>query len=110
MKFHELDYAVRAAVHRLGRVGGLGLALLAGTAVFHFSAVRPAQEELATLERRAAEVGQRGPAGPAAATSDESERFIGFFPAVESTPRSTVSSPTRRVFPLGPFCLSLLLS
>jgi hypothetical protein len=87
VKFHELDYAVRAAVHTLGRVGGLGLALAAGAAVFYFSAVRPAQEELATLERRAAEVGQRGPAAPAGATSDEIERFIGFFPAFESTPR-----------------------
>jgi hypothetical protein len=87
VKFHELDYAVRAAVHRLGRVGGLGLALLAGTAVFYFSAVRPAQEELAGQERRAAEVGPRGPAAPAAATGDEIERFIGFFPAFESTPR-----------------------
>jgi hypothetical protein len=87
MKFHDLEYALRAAVHRLGRVGGLGLALLAGTAVFHFSAVRPVQDELATLERRAADAGKRGPAAPAAATSDEIERFIGFFPEFESTPR-----------------------
>ena len=87
MKFQDLDYAVRATVHRLGRVGGLGLALAAGTAVFYFSAVRPAHEDLATLERRATDGARRGPAAPAAATSDEIERFIEFFPAFESTPR-----------------------
>jgi hypothetical protein len=86
MKFQDIEYALRAAVHRLGRVGGLGLALLAGVAVFYLSAVRPAQEELATMERRAAEQSRRGPAAPTAATSDEIERFIGFFPAFESAP------------------------
>ena len=89
MKFTGLDYALRAGVHRLGRVGGLGLALLAGAVVFYVSAVRPAQGELAALERRASEVQKRGggPVAPSAATADEIDRFVDFFPPFESTPR-----------------------
>ena len=69
------------------RVGGLGLALLAGAAVFHFSAVRPASRELATLQLRASEVEKRArPAAPAAVASDDIDRFVGFFPPFESAP------------------------
>lgn len=88
MKFSELDYVLRSAVHRLGRAGGLGLALAAGAAAFYLSAVRPAQDELAALVLRASQVEKRGPAAVAApvAPSDEMDRFIGFFPGFESTP------------------------
>ena len=88
MKSPELLYALRVAVHRLGRVGGFGLALAAGAAVFHFSAVRPAQRELAALELRAGEAQKRArPAAPAVVAADDIDRFIGFFPPFESTPR-----------------------
>jgi hypothetical protein len=81
-------YALRTLVYRLGRVGGLGLALLAGAAVFHFSAVRPASRELAALQLRAGEVERRvRPAAPAAVASDEIDRFVGFFPPFESAPK-----------------------
>jgi hypothetical protein len=81
-------YALRTLVHRLGRVGGIGLALLAGAAAFHFSAVRPASRELATLQLRASEVEKRArPAVPAAVASDEIDRFVGFFPPFESAPK-----------------------
>src|SRR5688572_31554262 len=87
MKFGELDYALRAAIYRLGRSGGLGVALIAGAAAFYFSAVRPAQDEVAALELRASQIEKRGPAPAAAAvTTDEIDRFIGFFPGFESTP------------------------
>lgn len=87
MKFAELDYALRAAVHQLGRAGGLGLALAAGAAAFYFSAVRPAQDALAALELRRSQVERHGPALPSpAVTTDEIDRFIGFFPGFESTP------------------------
>lgn len=86
-----LRYALRAGVHELGRVGGLGLALLAGAFGFYLSAVQPAQEEAAALQWRRAELAKRAqkhpgagvPAAPAAAQID---RFMGFFPALESTP------------------------
>jgi hypothetical protein len=64
----------------------VGLALIAGAAVFFFSAVRPAQDQVAALERRASQVQKRGPAPAApAVTTDEIDRFIGFFPGFEST-------------------------
>ena len=86
-----LRYALRAGVHQLGRVGGLGLALLAGALAFYFSAVRPAQEEAAALQWRRTELakraGQRAPASaPAAPSAAQIDRFMGFFPPLESTP------------------------
>ena len=87
MKLAELEYSLRTAVHRLGRAGGLGVALAAGAAAFYFSAVRPAQDELAALEARARQTEKRGvAAAPLVAATDEMERFIGFFPGLESTP------------------------
>lgn len=87
MNLVKLDYGLRAAVHRLGRVGGLGLALLAGAAAFYFSAVRPAQDELAALELRRSQVEKHGrPLAPAVVTTQQIDRFIGFFPGFESTP------------------------
>jgi len=87
----RLRYALRAAVHELGRVGGLGIALLAGAAAFYFAAVRPAQEETAALQERRAEIARRADrqasAGAAASVSPaQIDRFMGFFPALESTP------------------------
>jgi hypothetical protein len=82
-----LQYALRAGVHDLGRTGGLGIALLAGAAGFYFSAVRPARDEAAALQWRRAQIEKHGrPAAPAAATSEEIDRFMGFFPELQSTP------------------------
>ena len=86
-----LHYALRSGVHGLGRAGGLGLALLAGAVAFYFSAVQPAQEEAAELQWRRAQVAKRAES-PAPASAAEApsaaqiDRFMGFFPSLESTP------------------------
>lgn len=88
MRLDGLRYALRAAVHRLGRAGGLGVALLAGAAAFHFSAVQPAQEELAALEARRSRAERPAPhALEAAASAADFERFMGFFPGLDSAPQ-----------------------
>jgi hypothetical protein len=86
VKAEILHYRLRAAVHELGRAGGLGLALLVGALAFYFSAVRPAHEEAAALQARRAEVGKRPVRQDAPATTAQIERFIDFFPALDSTP------------------------
>lgn len=90
MKPVYLDYRLRAALHRLGRVGVLGLALLAGAAMFYFSTVRPAQNGLATLQDRLERVAHRDAPGralrPSSAISRMNE-FMDFFPPLESAPR-----------------------
>jgi hypothetical protein len=86
-----LHHALRSGVHELGRVGGLGLALLAGAAAFHFSAVQPAQEAAAELQWRRTQLAKRAdnpaPASAAAAPgAAQIDRFMGFFPSLDSTP------------------------
>lgn len=90
MKLAELDYALRAALYRLGRVGGLGLALLGGAALFFFSAVRPAQQDLAALQRRIERIEHRdstGRATPPSGAISRMDEFMDFFPYVDSAPR-----------------------
>lgn len=91
MKLELFQYRLRAAVHELGRAGGLGLALLAGALGFYLSTVRPAQEEAAALQWRRAEAMKRGerqsgPGAPVPVTTAQIDRFMGFFPGLESTP------------------------
>jgi len=85
----HLLYSLHVAAHRLGWLGGSGLALLAAAAVFYFSTVRPAQEEFAGLQGRLdrvesrgrAHAGLRSPAGP------RMEQFLEFFPPLDTAPR-----------------------
>ena len=97
MKLADLDYSLRAALYRLGRVGGLGLALLGGAALFHFSTVRPAQQDFAELQHRLDRLEHRDSTGRAArphAGSARMDEFMDFFPALDSAPQwlSTVYS------------------
>lgn len=87
MNFSYPGYRLRAAVHHLGRVGGLGLAFLFGAAVFYFSALRPAQEDFAAIERRLERAERLAPDRRGSATSSPMEQFIGFFPPLDSAPR-----------------------
>jgi hypothetical protein len=84
----ELDYRMRAGVHRLGRTGALGLALLAGVLAFYLSTVRPAQDELVALESRRAQLQKERPAQAARAAPERAplEQFVGFFPVLASAP------------------------
>ena len=87
MNFSHLGYRLRAAVHHLGRVGAFGVALLFGTAVFYFSALRPAQEEFAAMQRRLERAERLAPNPRGSATSSTMEQFVEFFPSLDSTPR-----------------------
>lgn len=90
MKLADLDYAARVALDRLGRVGGLGLALLGGAAFLYFLSVRPAQENFAELQRRLERLEQRGQAGetdPGLGAVSRMEEFMDFFPDLDSAPR-----------------------
>jgi len=83
-------YSLHVAAHRLGWLGGSGLALLVAAAVFYFSTVRPAQEEFAVLQGRLdriesrgrADAGLRSSAGPS-----RMEQFLEFFPPLDTAPR-----------------------
>lgn len=87
MKLELLHYALRAGVHELGRVGGLGVALLVGALGFYLAAVRPAQDEAAALQWRRAQIEKHGrPSAPAVVTTTQIERFMAFFPELESAP------------------------
>jgi len=87
VNFSHLGYRLRAAVHHLGRVGAFGVALLFGTAVFYFSALRPAQEEFAAMQRRLERAERLAPNPRGSATSSTMEQFVEFFPSLDSTPR-----------------------
>jgi len=81
-------YRVRAAVERLGRVGGLGVALLAGCAVFYVSAVVPATDELeSVLQRRASEDLARRSGRVALDTQGQLREFVAFFPELDTSSR-----------------------
>jgi len=82
------NYRLRSAVDGLGRVGGLGAALLVGCAVFYFTAVRPVNEELAVMqERRASDELARRSGHVALDTPAQLREFIAFFPDVDSSSR-----------------------
>lgn len=90
VKAAYLNYFVNAGLERLGRSGGLGIALLTGTAAFYFSALQPAQEELEVLERRLqrAERVQPPSSSPRTAhAASQMDEFLQFFPPLESAPK-----------------------
>jgi hypothetical protein len=82
------SYRLRSTVDSLGRVGGLGAALLFGCAVFYVSAVRPVHEELTVIqERRASDELARRSGRVALDTPAQLREFIAFFPEVDSSSR-----------------------
>lgn len=79
------SYRLRTAIERLGRVGGFGIALLFGGAVFYVTAVLPAEQELAALqERRMAEDLARRSGRPAVDSVAQLNEFLEFFPPSDS--------------------------
>ncbi|MGB5080260.1 MAG: hypothetical protein WBO23_05920 [Burkholderiales bacterium] len=89
MSASHFAYRLRVAAHRLGWVGGLGLALLVAAALFYFSAVRPAQGNLAALQDRLDRAEIRGRAEGLRSSVEPSrmEEFLEFFPPLETAPR-----------------------
>lgn len=90
VKTAYLGYFVNAGLERLGRSGGLGVALLTGTAAFYFSALQPAQEDLEVLQRRLERAERFQPAASAprpANAASQMEQFMQFFPPLESAPK-----------------------
>jgi len=80
------SWRLRAFVERLGSVGGIGVALLFGCAVFYFTAVVPTEEELASLqERRMAEELARRSGRPLVDSRSQLDQFMAFFPATDTT-------------------------
>ena len=81
-------YHLRSTVNGLGRVGGLGVALLVGCVVFHVTAVRPVTEELAAIqEHRASDELARRSGRVPLDTPGQLREFIAFFPEVDSSSR-----------------------
>ena len=79
------SYRLRTAVERLGRVGGLGIALLFGGAVFFVTAVLPVEQELAALqERRVEEELARRSGRPVVDSVAQLNEFMDFFPRTDS--------------------------
>ena len=75
------SWRLRALVDRLGRVGGFGLALLFGCAVFYVTAVVPAEDELTALqEQRMAEDLARRNGRPVVDSATQLDQFMAFFP------------------------------
>ena len=80
------SYRLRTAVERLGRVGGLGIALLFGCAVFFVTAVRPVEDEFAGLqEQRVAEELAQRTGRPVLDDAAQLAQFVAFFPDADST-------------------------
>lgn len=83
-------YSSRVALRRIGRTGAAGCVLLGGAAVFYFSTLRPAQEDLAALQDRLERMEARGRADVAVRSSVEPSRmdqFMEFFPPLDTAPR-----------------------
>jgi hypothetical protein len=76
---------VHAFLSRLGAAGVLGLGILFFCIPFYFSAVRPAELELAAQREAAERLRSRGPFRPVSADhrAEELRRFYGLFPAPE---------------------------
>lgn len=80
------SYRVRSAVERVGRAGGLGIALLFGCAVFFVAAVQPAEDELAALQAQRAADELAGRSGrPVVDSVAQLNEFMAFFPLADST-------------------------
>jgi hypothetical protein len=80
------SWRLRALVEKLGPVGGLGVALLFGCAVFFFSAVAPVEDELAALqEQRMAEDLARRTGRRTVDSASQLNEFMAFFPTGDTT-------------------------
>lgn len=81
-------YRLRATVEGLGPVGGIGIALLTGCAVYYMAAVVPAREQLTEIrERRASEELARRSGKVPLDTQQQLREFITFFPEVDTSSR-----------------------
>jgi hypothetical protein len=90
MNASHFAYSLRVALHRVGRTGAAGCVLLGGAAVFYFSTLRPAQEDLTALQGRLERLEARGRADVAVRSSVEPsrmDRFMEFFPPLDTAPR-----------------------
>jgi Tfp pilus assembly protein PilO len=88
----ELREHLRSALERLGRAGVIGLALAIFALAFYFSAVTPAERELADLRAEAERLQQRLQTGDLAAggakgtPAEQLATFYAFFPRAQSSP------------------------
>jgi len=82
------SWRLRALVEKLGPIGGLGVALLFGCAVFFFAAVAPVEDELASLQeqRMAEDLAKRG-GRRAVDSASQLNEFMAFFPTADTTSR-----------------------
>jgi hypothetical protein len=74
---------LRVFIARLGITGVIGLGVLFFCIPFYFSAIRPAERELAAQQQAAERLRTRGPFQPVSTDqrADELRRFYGLFPA-----------------------------
>jgi hypothetical protein len=80
------SWRLRALVEKLGPIGGLGVALLFGCAVFFFTAVAPVEDELASLqEQRLAEDLALRSGRRTVDTASQLNDFMAFFPTADTT-------------------------
>ena len=80
------SWRLRALVEKLGPVGGLGVALLFGCAVFFFTAVVPVEDEMAALqEQRMAEDLARRTGRRTVDSASQLNEFMAFFPTGDTT-------------------------
>ncbi|MGB2815712.1 MAG: hypothetical protein WBA53_18510 [Burkholderiaceae bacterium] len=80
------SWRLRSVVEKLGPVGGIGVALLFGCAVFFVAAVVPVEDELTSLqEQRVAEDLARRSGRPVVDTASQLNQFMTFFPTSDST-------------------------
>lgn len=88
-RIETLSYALRSAVHELGRVGGLGVALLAGAGGFYAAAVLPAQQQALELQERRAALAARTAGAHGHRALDrrgDVDRFVARFPPLAKAP------------------------
>ena len=84
--FERAAWRLRAFVEKLGPLGGLGVALLFGCAVFFFTAVAPVEDELASLqEQRVAEDLARRAGRRTVDSASQLNEFMAFFPTGDTT-------------------------
>jgi hypothetical protein len=86
VSFDRASWRLRTLVEKLGPVGGVGVALLFGCAVFFFTAVAPVEDELASLqEQRMAEDLARRNGRPVVDSASQLDQFMTFFPTADTT-------------------------
>ena len=79
---------LHAFLRKLGAAGVLGVGVLFFCIPFYFSALRPAEQELAAQREAAERLRARGPFRPvnADSRSEELRRFYGLFPSADRLP------------------------